>query len=54
MSEKNYERSLRVNMDKKVSSDLDFIKDYYGFQLDADCIRFLIKEKCRDLKEKEK
>jgi len=49
---KNYEKALRVNLDKNLAEELEKIKSYYGIKADSDCIRFLIKEKSREIKSK--
>ncbi|MFX0073515.1 MAG: hypothetical protein ACFFAO_20755 [Candidatus Hermodarchaeota archaeon] len=46
------EKELRISMDDSFFEKLDRIKDYYGIKNYTEIIRFMIKDKHRELFEK--
>lgn len=48
-SEKILEKELRISMEPEFFQKLEDIKDYYGIKNNTEIIRFMIKEKSREL-----
>lgn len=48
-SEKILEKELRISMEPEFFQKLEKIKDYYGIKNNTEIIRFMIKEKDREL-----
>ena len=48
-SENIFEKELRIPMEKDFFQKLEAIKDYYGIKNNTEIIRFMIKDKFREL-----
>jgi hypothetical protein len=48
-SEKNLEKELRISMDDDFFQKLERIKNYFGIKNNTEMIRFMIKDKFREL-----
>lgn len=46
---RSYTKALRVNLNDELTEDFELIKNHYGMVSDSDMVRFLIKEKKRDI-----
>ena len=47
--ERKEKKALRVDLNNSLSKDLEDIKKYFGIMSDSDMIRFLIREKKKEI-----